>query len=177
MSQYRPDTPAEVFALHDADPHCDISPFLPLLRSEAHGTVVELGVRAGVSTAALLLGVIERSGHVWAVDENAYPRLNYDPDRYPITFVQGNTVADCVTLSRALPNPIDFLFIDTDHTYDTTWFELCTYGMHARTVACHDTCNDNAAVRVALERWATQLNRRIEWHDIHWGMAIVRARP
>src|SRR5678810_372588 len=67
----------------------DIQHHLGLLFSLAHGNVLELGTRGGVSTVALLAGVELRGGHVWSVDiEDCSGVL---PPHPQWTFVQGDS--------------------------------------------------------------------------------------
>jgi len=46
----------------------DMKDFLPTLRSLAKGEVLEIGVRDGASTSALLLGLEEHGGHLHSID-------------------------------------------------------------------------------------------------------------
>ena len=56
----------------------------------ARGNVLELGVRAGVSTAALLAGVSDHGGHVWSVDrDDCAPVFAGHPHW---TFIQGDSL-------------------------------------------------------------------------------------
>jgi len=48
----------------------DVQAHLPRLYAAAKGIVVELGVRAGISTTALLAGVEAHQGELWSVDRN-----------------------------------------------------------------------------------------------------------
>jgi predicted O-methyltransferase YrrM len=48
----------------------DMKDFLPLLRSLAKGQILEIGVRDGASTSALLLGLEQKGGHLTSVDIN-----------------------------------------------------------------------------------------------------------
>lgn len=119
----------------------DIADHLPMLYETVcrfpGATVVELGVRGGNSTAALLAGVDEVDGHLWSVDI-AWPRTPdwWAGDRW--TFVLNNDI-DALP---SMPLGIDVLFIDTSHHYSHTLAEL--YGYTPRmnvggVVLCHDT--------------------------------------
>ena len=46
----------------------DMKDFLPTLRSLAKGEILEIGVRDGASTSALLLGLEEHGGHLYSID-------------------------------------------------------------------------------------------------------------
>mgnify|MGYP000157936475 FL=1 len=73
--------------------HCatqsDIQHHLPLLYASAHGVVVELGTRTGVSTCALLAGVERRGGHVWSIDIDDCSQLYADHPQW--TFKRGDS--------------------------------------------------------------------------------------
>jgi hypothetical protein len=69
----------------------DIQHHLPLLYSLAHGNVLELGTRTGVSTMALLAGVERAGGRVWSVDIDE--RSAGVAAGHPLwTFVHGSSV-------------------------------------------------------------------------------------
>jgi cephalosporin hydroxylase len=112
----------------------DIVAHLPLLRELASRCcyVVELGVRTGRSTTALLAGAKEV--HSWDIDPCRAAREKLEPlaeGRW--YFHQGDSVG-------ALIPECDLLFIDTEHTYLQLRAEL--YIHHARVnqfIAMHDT--------------------------------------
>jgi GT2 family glycosyltransferase len=92
--------------------------------------VVELGVRRGASTRALLAGVHETDGELWGVDLNNDHGV-VDPRFH---FIHGDA-ADCADRWEA----IDLLHVDTDpHTEEQTlrWFDL--YADRCRAIALHD---------------------------------------
>lgn len=132
----------------------DIYEHLPTLRRavlELGATrVIELGVRSGVSTIAWLYGLEETGGHLWSVDleRPSGDLLRFPPHHW--TFVQGSDT-DSSILAQ-LPDQVDIVFIDTDHTYDRTWAELTLYGARVRNggrILLHDT--ELAEVRLAIE--------------------------
>lgn len=96
--------------------------------------VVEFGFRTGVSAAAFLAaGCKVRS---YDVDEKGCkPHARRLAREYPDTFEF--KVGD----SREVEIPeCDLLFIDTDHTYWTTFRELCRHEWHVSTwIVLHDT--------------------------------------
>ena len=61
--------PQTVYDVYRKDVAHDMHPFSPFLRQNARGNILEIGVRAGVSTAALLLGLEKNGGHLWSVDK------------------------------------------------------------------------------------------------------------
>jgi predicted O-methyltransferase YrrM len=109
--------------------------------------VVELGVRLGSSTRALLADITETNGELWGVDLNDQHGIN-DPRFH---FILGDA-ADVASRWDA----IDLLHIDTDpHTEEQTrqWFEL--FGNRCRAIALHDAHHPSfgvgAAVRAFVE--------------------------
>ena len=120
-------------------PH-DIVDHMVYLRLEAHfaKTVIELGVRAGNSTIALLRGVTEVGGHLWSCDVNP---PDVPPEWLALpqwTFVQGDDLDPKVI--GHFPPVVGCVFIDTSHDYDHTLAELQAYAPRAtHSVLCHDT--------------------------------------
>lgn len=99
----------------------DQLPFL-LKCASARPVIVELGVRTGRSTSALLLGAHWSKGHVWSIDQNPpdVPLLWHQDPRW--SFAQCDS-----TSAQALafpPAEIGLLFVDTAHDYATTLAEL-----------------------------------------------------
>lgn len=87
--------------------------------------VVELGVRYGTSTAALLAAVNDSGGHLYSIDIGAYPETQkIYKDEPNWTFIQG----DDMEVVKGWKKPIDHLFIDTSHTFDHTLNELREWG-------------------------------------------------
>jgi cephalosporin hydroxylase len=113
----------------------DISLHLPFLYDSAQGgTVIELGVRTGNSTAAFLAAGAE----VWSVDteDPAVPGEWHENPRWH--FLCGDDLDPEVL--AALPATAGVVFIDTVHTYDHTLAELRAYAPRAsRLVLLHDT--------------------------------------
>lgn len=87
--------------------------------------VIELGVRTGVSTCALLAGAIEVQGKLWSVDVDE-PRVPEswlaEPDW---TFIRGDDLTGPVI--DALPRRCQVLFVDTLHDFDHVLAELAVY--------------------------------------------------
>ena len=101
----------------------DIQHHLPLLYSLAKGTIVELGTRSGVSTAAFLAGVEQRGGHVWSVDID--PACAQVATGHPLwTFIQGDS------RNSELParvGGVDCLLVDSEHTLEMAEAELALW--------------------------------------------------
>lgn len=107
-------------------PWSDIQTQMPLLyeaviaRPEAK--VLELGVRSGNSTAALLASADKVNGHVWSVDideSHSYPPEWKASGRW--TFICADDMTVDLSLLPARP---DVLFIDSSHEFDHTVAEL-----------------------------------------------------
>ena len=102
--------------------------------------VLELGVRTGTSTSALLAAVAAVGGHLWSVDiyPPQVPSWWADTDYWSLTV--GDDLAEAVV--NTAPTEVDVLFIDTSHAYEQTLAELRTYVPRVRAggiVFCHDT--------------------------------------
>jgi hypothetical protein len=98
----------------------DMQDHLPYLFEMSHGKVLEIGVRGGASTSALLAGVESKGGHLWSVDINNC-RLLEHPDW---TFIQADSNAEKQKVLAEIPDALDLLFVDgTIPTQDAcrTW--------------------------------------------------------
>jgi hypothetical protein len=119
----------------------DIRDHLPRLFEEARGTVLELGVRGGVSTSALLAGVEQRGGEVWSVDVD--PSCSTTYAAHPLWHFVCSDSRDPGPLAVAgLPSTIDVLFVDTLHNYEHVRDELAVWGPRVSRdgiVLVHDT--------------------------------------
>jgi predicted O-methyltransferase YrrM len=107
----------------------DIGHFLPFMREHAKGTVFEIGVRSGASTAALLLGVEEHGGHLYSVDILDCGSLFRGHPSW--TFLQVDS-KDTAKVMETVPRVVDVLFIDGDHTRDGYTHDLYTYSQIVR---------------------------------------------
>lgn len=113
----------------------DISLHLPFLYESAQGgTVIELGVRSGNSTAAFLAAGAE----VWSVDTQepqVPPEWHENPSWH---FLLGDDLSP--EILAGLPAKAGIVFIDTAHTYEHTLAELRAYAPRAGLlVLLHDT--------------------------------------
>jgi len=132
----------------------DIQEHLPRLRAEAHGTVLELGTRGGVSTTALLAGVEERGGIVWSVDVEASSAEIF-PGHPQWRFVLTDSRDVETLVSYGLKPPLDVLFIDTIHTFEQVREELQAWGDWVRPgglILFHDT-DSYPEIRRAISQW------------------------
>lgn len=106
-------------------------------------TVIELGVRGGVSTAAWLWGLEQTGGHLYSVDIDPAP---YEADNW--TFIQG----DDLLIADQLPAEADIIFVDTSHTYEQTKAEIDLYLPRVKKfMLFHDTDVPEFGVRPALD--------------------------
>jgi hypothetical protein len=181
----------------------DIYEFLPVFTTTAlayeNPTIVELGVRAGVSTIAWLNAVNKHGGYLYSVD-GAAPCLDDDGTDLlgehmfgEITkasalpywmFIQGWDNEDWV--QACLPFECDILFIDTNHTYEMTMDELTTYYPRVRRggrILLHDTnieTTGNAQtpqplypVRTAVIEFCTEKGLHYEFNDSRCGLGTI----
>lgn len=131
-------------------------------------TIIELGVRSGISTIAWLHGLNGR-GHLWSVDIQPRPELIPDVDNW--TFIQADDCSDEVL--DQLPEQVDIVFIDTSHAYDQTLRELELYYPRVKAggrIFLHDTelgspedapGDEPFPVKRAIEKFCTD-------HELVW---------
>lgn len=150
----------------------DVQTHLPTLFEAARGNVLELGVRAGVSTAALLAGVEAHGGHVWSVDrDDCSPVFAGHPQW---TFVQADSLDDL-----DVPGELDLLFVDTEHTEERTIAELWTWGplvAPGGVILLHDTDDGSTypGVRNAIEAYCKDTGLTPEYHEGSYGLGVIR---
>lgn len=165
----------------------DIHEHLPTLYHETiereAQQVIELGVRGGQSTIALLAAVEVTGGQLWSCDI-ADPRVDANIAAHPQwTFKLGD---DLQAVDEA-PESCDVLFIDTSHTYTQTLAELEAYGPKVRPggiILMHDTellhPDDDTSgidfpVRLAINEWLEAYPEyEFENHINNNGLGIVR---
>jgi predicted O-methyltransferase YrrM len=90
-------------------------------------TILETGVSRGYSTACLgyALKNIGKDGHVWAIDSFFFPHLWDGTDLAPyITFINKTSQEALEDLKHM---SFDLLVIDSEHDYDTCFWEVCHY--------------------------------------------------
>jgi GT2 family glycosyltransferase/predicted O-methyltransferase YrrM len=118
--------------------------------------IVELGVRGGNSTCALVIGAAETGGHVTSVDHGkgaAYSgeEPTWDSlaqasvvinDKLDLSGYWMLVVRDDLEFAREYDDEIDVLMIDTSHSYEQTRKELEAWGSKVVTggfIVIHDT--------------------------------------
>lgn len=164
-------TPQQAFA-EDGKVWSDIQDHLPLLFESAKGNVMEIGVRGGVSTSALLAGVEAHGGHLCSVDVNNC-RVFEHPQW---TFIQVDSIADKERLLQEVPKELDLLFIDGDHTYEGCLSDLQAFGPRAKLIMVHDVeCSDTfPGVRKACEEYAASIGKPLEIRSGSYGLGVIR---
>jgi len=166
----------------------DIGLHLPYLhqRAKAAKVALELGVRSGCSTAALLCGMEEGDGILWSVDIDQPQAPAYDWLGHPRwVFHQGDDVILAAT--DLLPAELDLLFIDSSHRYSHTLSELQLYGPRVKVggvILLHDTelevapgsADDNDKgypVRRAVQDWCRHVFLTPEWREGCNGLGVI----
>jgi len=156
----------------------DIRDHLPRLFAEARGTVLELGVRGGISTAAFLAGVEQRGGEVWSVDVD--PSCAPAWAAHPLWHFVCSDSRDPEPLAAAgLPSQIDVLFVDTLHKYAQVRDELAVWGPRVSQggiVLLHDT-SAFPEVRHAAEDYARRKGLRYEFLPGSNGLGVIYPTP
>lgn len=150
----------------DMEPH--IGTLAGLARSASHA--LEVGVRGGVSTWAILDGLPD-SGRLTSIDavdvlaEGMIPHRVYADHRW--TFMHG----DAAAVMDVLDETFDLVFIDAGHGYYETIVEVReAIRLGARTIALHDYLLP--PVRDAVELCGVGWS--IEYEPSTWGLAVMR---
>ncbi len=160
----------ERYQQHLATPS-DIQHHLPLLFSLAHGNVLELGTRGGVSTAALLAGVERRGGFVHSVDIEDCRHVAEGHTQW--FFVRGDSRNPEIV--EQVDTPLDLLLIDTFHSYEQAQAELSLWGLLVTpggTICMHDT-ETFPGVRRAAQEFADKHGWPITFVLPCHGMAVI----
>lgn len=167
----------------------DMQAHLPTLFEHARGNVLELGVRAGVSTSALLAGVEAHGGHVWSVDRDdcspvfaGHPQWTFiqadslDLGKIRAARLQGYENSAAVEYNDTL---WDLVFIDTEHTETRTLAELRTWGPYVHPgglILLHDTDDSSTypGVRNAISFYCLQHGLAPDFHGGSYGLGVIR---
>lgn len=164
----------------------DIVDWLPVLFDVVcrypGATVVELGVRDGNSTSALLAAVEQVGGTLFAVDI-VEPRIPPVVAEHPsCTVIVGNDTDGHI--AAQVPKRIDVLFVDTSHHYDHTLRELDIYMPRVTGMALfHDTelerpdfadpADPPYPVARALDDWSVRNKRTWRNNPGCWGLGVI----
>jgi predicted O-methyltransferase YrrM len=156
----------------------DIKAQMPVLYAWARlpgARIIELGVRGGNSTAALLAGIEQSGGELWSVDINE-PGTPAEWGGLPFwhLLVADDTSEQAVAFC---PGDVDVLFIDTSHFYPHTLQELRLYVPKVKpggVVLLHDT--DRAEwpdVGKSLDEYCGETG--LTWYDHPWwhGLGVI----
>lgn len=143
----------EEFYARAHDIGVDIAGHFSTLRETAAGSqlVIEVGVGNGNSSSAFLLGLMESGGRLWSVD--IIP-TEYSEELQRLCPEWEYHIGDSLELEPSAPYGADVLFIDSDHTYESTKAELLAYREHLRpggVIFLHDTGPHQPGVRQAIE--------------------------
>lgn len=149
----------------------DMAPHIATLTRYARDCemIVELGVRGGVSTWALLDGLPD-TGRLWSVDIIdcvVPPRVSGDP-RW--TFIVGDDL-DPDVQSRC-PVAVDLVFIDTSHEYEHTVAELAwALTLRPSKIVMHDYVMD--PVKRAGDEFCAREGWRVTANELPYGLATL----
>jgi Methyltransferase domain len=153
----------------------DIRHHLRRLRREARGTVLELGVRGGNSTTALLAGLEERGGKLWSVDvDSTCAGLFTDHPQWKFVTADSRD-CDPVVRSGLGAAELDVLFVDTLHTYEQVRDELAVWGDRIRsggTILFHDT-ESYPEIRRAIAEWCRPRRIPFEFFGRSNGLGVA----
>jgi predicted O-methyltransferase YrrM len=152
--------------------------YLTVVDSKAQ-VVVELGVRSGNSTAALLAAVERTGGHLYSIDV-AIPV-------WPLEFYRSKhstiIIGDDLAVADQIPDVVDVLFVDTSHDYQQTLAELHLYGPRSTTILLHDTMLEHPdgvpsddppfPVKAAVEAWCGETGRSWVNRENCWGLGVI----
>jgi hypothetical protein len=152
----------------------DIQRHLSQLRREARGTVLELGVRGGSSTVALLAGLEERGGVLWSVDVDPASAAVF-PDHPQWRFVLADSRDERSVVDAGLPDELDVVFIDTIHTYEQVRDELEVWGdrvVEGGVILFHDT-DSYPPIRRAISEWCKSRSVPFEFKGGSNGLGVA----
>jgi predicted O-methyltransferase YrrM len=143
--------PQTEFGRHRRQPRNDMYEYMDFLLDLARQSeaILEIGVRGGVSTSCFLFGLEARGGHLWSIDQDVNC-LGLYPQNPSWTFIHANS-RNIQEVQARLPRfPLDVLFIDGGHDFETVWADLENYAPRVKTggwILMHD------AYPIAHRRW------------------------
>jgi hypothetical protein len=153
----------------DMAPHIDA---LTRYAAAEETSIVEFGVRGGVSTWAMLKG-LPKDGVIYAVDN--------DPDVYEMVppWVRDDPRLSLVIdddLRADLPEHADLVMIDSGHEYEQTLAELArAQALGPEVILLHDYLYaDTPGVRQAVDEFTGRRDWRLATvHPSQWGLAVL----
>ena len=138
-----------------------------MLHGAAKGNVLEIGVRGGVSTSALLAGIEDHGGHLYSVDIDP---CNIFAGHKDWTFVQADSQKWTPFID--VVEVFDVALIDGDHTYNGALHDLRK--CRAERIFVHDTeAPDFPGVRQAVADFIEETGRKVTYHEGSFGMAEI----
>jgi len=165
--------PEEITLEEYAESWLDMAPHVEQIKALASQvkTVVEFGLRGGVSTWAFLDG-LPADGTLLGVDIDAgaliSKRVRNDPR---FTFLVGDSIL------VDLPKKADLVMIDSSHEYDQTVAELVVAEkMKPRFIVLHDYLYPQSwcQVRQAVDGFVAFRSYKIDVvHHSEWGLAVL----
>lgn len=147
----------------------DIHHHLPFLFEHAVGNVMEIGVRQGASTSALIAGVEQHGGHVWSVDKADWPLYSTSSPNW--TFIRADSIKDAEKIKALIPESLELLLIDGDHDYEAVMSDLENYGDRARVIALHDA--EERGVLTAISDYCHKHELDYEVRKHSFGMGVI----
>ncbi len=133
--------------VRDMVPYVDIlKNIVRYFRSGEHIDVLEIGVRRGTSTKAILRGITERlgTGHLYSIDIDKRDDAVDSKLKENWDFIMGDSK------SVGWDKPVDILFIDGDHTYNgvkADFEKFFPFVKEGGLVLMHDITNRDVGVK------------------------------
>jgi predicted O-methyltransferase YrrM len=160
-------------------------PLIQLAKEVDAKTLVEIGVREGISTVALLLACKALAGHLWSVDVEPCLKARETVKNLGLEQFWTFTQAHSLEFAKTWNKTIDLLFIDSGHTFNLTINELRAYSKFLKiggAIAMHDTlltsedhAEINSGVWLAVQRFLRE-NRNYTFQELNttWGLGVLR---
>lgn len=129
-------------------------------------TIVEIGVDTGSSSIALLCATKENDGNVYSIDIAACGKAKQNVKEFGLEENWVFTQMDSVEAGRVWATEIDLLFIDTDHTYDSTTKEMETWIPWVRNggiILFHDVHSRKDEVQKAIDDYLIKYQNQFEY--------------
>ncbi|MGH2612577.1 MAG: class I SAM-dependent methyltransferase [Rhabdochlamydiaceae bacterium] len=113
--------------------------------------ILELGCRTGNTALPMIYAAQQYGGHVYSVDVETWPEIkNFLVDKK--TLADSWTFIESDDLKLEWDKPINFLYIDTSHTYEQTLKELQKYEPFLQPggiITLHDICDNDLSKAIS----------------------------